>query len=234
MVLMFDIPSVEYTTSAMGCSISPIGGIRCRPKAFPKDVIGSTSFPVNPHIKHGQFDNFLQVPPIPQYCLHLPNHVQCSCILEFDGASKGNPGQAGAGAVLRAANGSMNKIPPIFSQKSLCYFIECTYGVSRGWLPFVADEQQEGTMALTVASGDGEVTAASGDGGGEVAVVIDGEVMVASGGEECRSKKRGQPRKELEELMAMAESSTRQKHARGRPKGIGKWQRMNAYLVRNP
>ncbi|XP_043707825.1 uncharacterized protein LOC122657110 isoform X5 [Telopea speciosissima] len=29
-----------------------------------------------------------------------------SCILEFDGASKGNPGQAGAGAVLRAEDGS--------------------------------------------------------------------------------------------------------------------------------
>ncbi|KAF5945329.1 hypothetical protein HYC85_015557 [Camellia sinensis] len=30
-----------------------------------------------------------------------------SCILEFDGASKGNPGQAGAGAVLRADDGSL-------------------------------------------------------------------------------------------------------------------------------
>ncbi|KAF7123646.1 hypothetical protein RHSIM_Rhsim12G0048800 [Rhododendron simsii] len=30
-----------------------------------------------------------------------------SCIVEFDGASKGNPGQAGAGAVLRADDGSM-------------------------------------------------------------------------------------------------------------------------------
>ncbi|EEF44933.1 nuclease, putative [Ricinus communis] len=30
-----------------------------------------------------------------------------SCILEFDGASKGNPGPAGAGAVLRAEDGSM-------------------------------------------------------------------------------------------------------------------------------
>ncbi|XP_030482848.2 uncharacterized protein LOC115699528 [Cannabis sativa] len=30
-----------------------------------------------------------------------------SCILEFDGASKGNPGQAGAGAVLRAGDGSV-------------------------------------------------------------------------------------------------------------------------------
>ncbi|KAA8531800.1 hypothetical protein F0562_006483 [Nyssa sinensis] len=29
------------------------------------------------------------------------------CILEFDGASKGNPGQAGAGAVLRADDGSL-------------------------------------------------------------------------------------------------------------------------------
>ncbi|KAH0674422.1 hypothetical protein KY284_025509 [Solanum tuberosum] len=30
-----------------------------------------------------------------------------SCTLEFDGASKGNPGQAGAGAVIRADDGSM-------------------------------------------------------------------------------------------------------------------------------
>ncbi|KAK2985329.1 hypothetical protein RJ640_029473, partial [Escallonia rubra] len=30
-----------------------------------------------------------------------------SCVLEFDGASKGNPGQAGAGAVLRADDGSL-------------------------------------------------------------------------------------------------------------------------------
>lgn len=33
--------------------------------------------------------------------------AQPSCILLFDGASKGNPGQAGAGAVLRAEDGSM-------------------------------------------------------------------------------------------------------------------------------
>ncbi|XP_031274564.1 uncharacterized protein LOC116133042 [Pistacia vera] len=31
----------------------------------------------------------------------------CSCVLKFDGASKGNPGLAGAGAVLRAEDGSM-------------------------------------------------------------------------------------------------------------------------------
>lgn len=29
------------------------------------------------------------------------------CTLEFDGASKGNPGLAGAGAVLRADDGSL-------------------------------------------------------------------------------------------------------------------------------
>ncbi|KAL3499740.1 hypothetical protein ACH5RR_038833, partial [Cinchona calisaya] len=31
-----------------------------------------------------------------------------SCTLEFDGASKGNPGQAGAGVVLRADDGSLS------------------------------------------------------------------------------------------------------------------------------
>ncbi|KAK4393029.1 Xyloglucan glycosyltransferase 4 [Sesamum angolense] len=72
-----------------------------------EDVVGSASFPANSQLKHAKLDNFLQVPPISSYCLDFPFHVQCSCILEFDGASKGNPGQAGAGAVLRAADGSM-------------------------------------------------------------------------------------------------------------------------------
>lgn len=39
-------------------------------------------------------------------------YAQQSCILEFDGASKGNPGQAGAGAVLRADDGSLVYILP--------------------------------------------------------------------------------------------------------------------------
>ncbi|KAB5544958.1 hypothetical protein DKX38_013070 [Salix brachista] len=34
-------------------------------------------------------------------------YSQKSCLLEFDGASKGNPGQAGAGAVLRNDDGSL-------------------------------------------------------------------------------------------------------------------------------
>lgn len=40
--------------------------------------------------------------------------MQPSCILEFDGASKGNPGQAGAGVVLRADDGTVVKNSPIF------------------------------------------------------------------------------------------------------------------------
>lgn len=34
-------------------------------------------------------------------------HPQRSCTLEFDGASKGNPGQAGAGAILRSDDGNL-------------------------------------------------------------------------------------------------------------------------------
>jgi hypothetical protein len=33
--------------------------------------------------------------------------LQLSCILEFDGASKGNPGKAGAGAIIRRVDGSV-------------------------------------------------------------------------------------------------------------------------------
>ncbi|KAL3813770.1 hypothetical protein ACJIZ3_015038 [Penstemon smallii] len=98
----------------------------------PLDVVGSGSFVENPPLKLAKLDNFLQVPPVSSYCLNtlaveyfvdfltinefilLPPLclfniliLQCSCILEFDGASKGNPGPAGAGAVLRAADGSM-------------------------------------------------------------------------------------------------------------------------------
>ncbi|PQQ03852.1 uncharacterized protein Pyn_36900 [Prunus yedoensis var. nudiflora] len=49
--------------------------------------------------KHAKIDHFavLESPPL--------NHG--SCILMFDGASKGNPGLAGAGAVLRADDGSL-------------------------------------------------------------------------------------------------------------------------------
>ncbi|KAL8528387.1 hypothetical protein ACS0TY_005989 [Phlomoides rotata] len=67
------------------------------------------------------------------------------------------------------------------SKSSICYLYRD--GVSTGWLPFVADEQQEGTMALTLTNGDGEVTAIS-SGAGKV-VIVDGgggEVAFVNGG----------------------------------------------------
>ncbi|KAG5017277.1 hypothetical protein JHK85_023413 [Glycine max] len=36
-----------------------------------------------------------------------PSHATRTCFVEFDGASKGNPGKAGAGAILRANDGSL-------------------------------------------------------------------------------------------------------------------------------
>ncbi|CAA3010211.1 uncharacterized protein LOC105177166 isoform X2 [Olea europaea subsp. europaea] len=69
------------------------------PEKRPQEIVGSASFADSSQQKHVKLDNFLPVPPVSSYC--------SSCILEFDGASKGNPGLAGAGAVLRAADGSM-------------------------------------------------------------------------------------------------------------------------------
>lgn len=60
---------------------------------------GSTSFLTNPQKKHFKSDSCYETQAISFSC--------SSCFLEFDGASKGNPGQAGAGAVLRAEDGSM-------------------------------------------------------------------------------------------------------------------------------
>ncbi|XP_042001570.1 uncharacterized protein LOC121750955 isoform X1 [Salvia splendens] len=64
-----------------------------------QDIVGSASFAANPQLKPSKLDDFLQGLPVSSYC--------SSCIIEFDGASKGNPGPAGAGAVLRSANGGM-------------------------------------------------------------------------------------------------------------------------------
>ena len=67
---------------------------------------------------------------------------QDSCILEFDGASKGNPGQAGAGAVLRAEDGSvvysfeMNVMPPVIASFAKFFHNSVFVGLAvagRGW-----------------------------------------------------------------------------------------------------
>ncbi|KAJ8773815.1 hypothetical protein K2173_008278 [Erythroxylum novogranatense] len=59
---------------------------------------GSTSASTDPLRKHFKVDNEAEV--------HSSSHDHDSCVLEFDGASKGNPGQAGAGAVLWTVDGS--------------------------------------------------------------------------------------------------------------------------------
>ncbi|KAF5741042.1 hypothetical protein HS088_TW10G00037 [Tripterygium wilfordii] len=61
------------------------------------DPVCSASFSTNSLRKHVKIDAEAQE----------PSSDTRSCILEFDGASKGNPGPAGAGAVLRANDGSV-------------------------------------------------------------------------------------------------------------------------------
>ncbi|XP_059445338.1 uncharacterized protein LOC132177130 [Corylus avellana] len=63
------------------------------------EVVGSASISTDPLRKLVKLDHSAMV--------EAPSAVCQSCILEFDGASKGNPGQAGAGAVLRADDGSL-------------------------------------------------------------------------------------------------------------------------------
>ncbi|XP_021593634.1 uncharacterized protein LOC110600980 isoform X3 [Manihot esculenta] len=60
---------------------------------------GSSSGLTDPLRKHAKLDNQSKAQPLSSDC-----H---SCILEFDGASKGNPGPAGAGALLRTTDGSV-------------------------------------------------------------------------------------------------------------------------------
>ncbi|EOY02301.1 Polynucleotidyl transferase, ribonuclease H-like superfamily protein, putative isoform 2 [Theobroma cacao] len=61
------------------------------------EVVGSTSLFADPRMKHINLANQVETQMMPFNCQ--------SYIVEFDGASKGNPGPAGAGAVLRAADG---------------------------------------------------------------------------------------------------------------------------------
>ncbi|CAI9262769.1 unnamed protein product [Lactuca saligna] len=68
-------------------------------KRMKKDVVGSTSLSEAPQRKLPETESFIEALPVSAYC--------CSCILEFDGAAKNNPGPAGAGAVIRAVDGSL-------------------------------------------------------------------------------------------------------------------------------
>ncbi|KAL4581647.1 hypothetical protein LXL04_006173 [Taraxacum kok-saghyz] len=64
-----------------------------------KKDIGSTTLSEAPKRNIPQTESFIEALPVSAYC--------CSCIVEFDGAAKGNPGPAGAGAVIRAVDGSL-------------------------------------------------------------------------------------------------------------------------------
>ncbi|XP_024978727.1 uncharacterized protein LOC112515971 isoform X1 [Cynara cardunculus var. scolymus] len=67
-------------------------------KRMKKDA-GSTSLSEGTQRKFPETESFIEALPVSAHC--------CSCILEFDGAAKGNPGPAGAGAVLRAVDGTL-------------------------------------------------------------------------------------------------------------------------------
>ncbi|PWA35691.1 hypothetical protein CTI12_AA607120 [Artemisia annua] len=95
-----------------------------------KKKVGSTSVSDSPQKKPPEIESFMDNLPVSAYCvrfllqlqMHFPFyipllsvstwstdsnnhfllHAQCACVLEFDGAAKGNPGPAGAGALLRA------------------------------------------------------------------------------------------------------------------------------------
>lgn len=62
-------------------------------------AVGPTSALINYQSKHLKLNDGTASQPASSNC--------SSCSLEFDGASRGNPGPAGAGAVLRADDGSL-------------------------------------------------------------------------------------------------------------------------------
>ncbi|XP_052190315.1 uncharacterized protein LOC127800002 isoform X3 [Diospyros lotus] len=74
-----------------------------REKRLQHEVFGSTSSSATPPRKQAKLQNSGYVPTN-----YYPG--PSSCILEFDGASKGNPGLAGAGAVLHAEGGMVYRV----------------------------------------------------------------------------------------------------------------------------
>ncbi|XP_076894712.1 uncharacterized protein LOC143547085 isoform X1 [Bidens hawaiensis] len=76
----------------------PLGSKTPAEMNIKKDV-GSTSLSENSQRNIPETESFIEALPVSACC--------SSCIIEFDGASKGNPGPAGAGVVLRAVDGSL-------------------------------------------------------------------------------------------------------------------------------
>ncbi|KAL8171223.1 hypothetical protein V2J09_023027 [Rumex salicifolius] len=69
------------------------------PTSSTSNAAGSPSLLMNSSIKQDKLDNVKDSRTMSSSCK--------SCVLEFDGASKGNPGLSGAGAVLRADDGTV-------------------------------------------------------------------------------------------------------------------------------
>ncbi|MBA0685750.1 hypothetical protein Goari_013398 [Gossypium aridum] len=90
------LKNAAYSISASEVNDNTFGKLVPCP---PQDLVGSTSLYTDPRINHMNFTN--QVMPSTQM---MPSNSPYY-IIEFDGASKGNPGPAGAGAVLRTEDG---------------------------------------------------------------------------------------------------------------------------------
>ncbi|KAF2612118.1 hypothetical protein F2Q70_00009493, partial [Brassica cretica] len=63
----------------------------------------------NPETNVAQYERPICPPPRNVAQVSLSSSYACfgSCTIEFDGASRGNPGRAGAGAVLRASDNTV-------------------------------------------------------------------------------------------------------------------------------
>ncbi|XP_050271339.1 uncharacterized protein LOC126714962 isoform X1 [Quercus robur] len=100
--------STSFSTNPQKKQFKSDYGIQAQAISSFGEVSGSTSFSTNPQKKQFKSDYSNQAQAISSFgYMKVVQVAQPSCILLFDGASKGNPGQAGAGAVLRAEDGSM-------------------------------------------------------------------------------------------------------------------------------
>ncbi|XP_044505953.1 uncharacterized protein LOC123225778 isoform X2 [Mangifera indica] len=110
------LQSSMYAVGARDVKDDLFGKLVLCPFQEPESFSGNTSNEVSPPKRmRMETVGLITVSTTPKKHLNLDDHVGnqanssncCSCVLKFDGASKGNPGLAGAGAVLLAEDGSM-------------------------------------------------------------------------------------------------------------------------------
>ncbi|CAA7394179.1 unnamed protein product [Spirodela intermedia] len=99
---MYTIHSADVREDVFGalvpCSIQASRNACPTPEnpCLTNDATGPEPTPADLAVKHTEL--------VEKHSLHSKD---ISCIIEFDGASKGNPGRAGAGAVIRSEDGTM-------------------------------------------------------------------------------------------------------------------------------